>query len=103
MAVAVVTQFEVAADSPAFTRPTKPIGSFMDEATAHARAPQEGWTIREDAGRGWRPRRAQPRPLAIVEIEAIRHAGARRFRRDRVARRHPGRPNVRGDCTAWKR
>ncbi|MBP1606555.1 MAG: carbamate kinase [Acidobacteria bacterium] len=72
MAVAVVTQVEVAADSPAFTRPTKPIGSFMDEATAHARAAQEGWTIREDAGRGWRRVVPSPDPLAIVEIEAIR-------------------------------
>jgi carbamate kinase len=72
LAVAVVTQVEVAADDPAFANPTKPIGSFMDEATARSRAAQEGWTIREDAGRGWRRVVPSPEPLAIVELEAIR-------------------------------
>jgi carbamate kinase len=71
-AVALVTQVEVDADSPAFANPTKPIGAFMDEATARARAAQEGWTIREDAGRGWRRVVPSPEPRAIVEIEAIR-------------------------------
>ena len=33
-AVTVVTQVEVAADDPAFEQPSKPIGSFMDEAKA---------------------------------------------------------------------
>lgn len=53
-AVALVTQVEVDRASQAFARPSKPIGSFMDEATARARAAEEGWTIGEDAGRGWR-------------------------------------------------
>jgi carbamate kinase len=71
-AVALVTQVEVDAHSPAFTNPSKPIGAFMDEATAKARAAQEGWSIREDAGRGWRRVVPSPEPLAIVEIAAIR-------------------------------
>jgi carbamate kinase len=71
MAVAVVTQVEVDANSAAFTSPTKPIGSFMDEATAHQRAAQEGWTIREDAGRGWRRVVPSPEPQRIVELAAI--------------------------------
>ena len=71
-AVALVTQVEVDADSPAFRDPSKPIGSFMDEATARARAAQERWTIREDASRGWRRVVPSPVPRAIVEIEAIR-------------------------------
>ena len=71
-AVALVTQVEVDAGSPAFANPTKPIGAFMDEATARARAAQEGWTIKEDAGRGWRRVVPSPEPRAIVEIEAIR-------------------------------
>jgi carbamate kinase len=71
MAVAVVTQVEVDARSPAFSRPTKPIGAFMDEATARARAAEEGWTIREDAGRGWRRVVPSPEPLRIVELAAI--------------------------------
>jgi carbamate kinase len=71
-AVALVTQVEVDAASPAFEHPTKPIGALMDEATARARAAQEGWTIKEDAGRGWRRVVPSPEPLAIVELDAIR-------------------------------
>ena len=58
--------------------PSKPIGSFMDEATAQARAAQEGWAIAEDAGRGWRRVVPSPEPLAIVELEADPRARATR-------------------------
>jgi carbamate kinase len=71
-AVAVVTQTEVAADDPAFAHPTKPIGSFMDEATAAQRRERDGWAVVEDAGRGWRRVVASPAPLRIVEEDAIR-------------------------------
>ena len=30
-----MTQVEVARDDPAFEHPTKPIGTFMDEAASH--------------------------------------------------------------------
>jgi len=72
LAVSVVTQVEVRADDPAFTRPSKPIGSFMDEGVARSRAAREGWTVVEDAGRGWRRVVASPEPVAIVELDAIR-------------------------------
>jgi carbamate kinase len=52
--------------------PSKPIGSFLDEATARKRAEAEGWDIKEDAGRGWRRVVASPAPKQIIEIEAIR-------------------------------
>jgi carbamate kinase len=71
-AVAVVTQVEVAADDPAFANPTKPIGSFMDEAAAVARRENDGWDVVEDAGRGWRRVVPSPMPLRIVEVDAIR-------------------------------
>ena len=71
-AVTVVTQVEVAADDPAFVEPSKPIGSFMDEPTAVKRRDEDGWAVREDAGRGWRRVVPSPAPLRIVEIEAIR-------------------------------
>jgi len=71
-AVTVVTQVEVAGDDPAFRKPSKPIGSFMDEATAGQRHDQDGWTVREDAGRGWRRVVASPRPIRIVELDAVR-------------------------------
>lgn len=70
--VTVVTQVEVDPNSPAFQKPSKPIGSFMNEATAKARAEKEGWTIVEDSGRGFRRVVPSPEPLAIVELDAIR-------------------------------
>lgn len=66
----VVTQVRVDADDPAFRNPTKPIGSFMTEEEARQHA-AEGWTVIEDAGRGWRRVVASPTPLAIQEINAI--------------------------------
>jgi len=71
-AVTVVTQTEVAADDPAFRTPSKPIGSYMDEATAARRRAEEGWDVMEDAGRGWRRVVASPQPIRIVEEHAIR-------------------------------
>jgi len=70
-AVTVVTQVEVAGDDPAFQHPTKPIGTFMDEARAIQRRDEEGWTVVEDAGRGWRRVVPSPRPLRIVEQDAV--------------------------------
>jgi carbamate kinase len=76
--VAMVTQVEVDPDDPAFEAPSKPIGSFMDANLAALRR-EEGWDLREDAGRGWRRVIASPRPKRIVEIEAIRALLASRF------------------------
>ncbi|HYU58378.1 MAG TPA: carbamate kinase [Actinomycetota bacterium] len=70
--VTVVTQTEVAADDPAFQHPSKPIGSFMDEATALRRRDEDGWAVFEDAGRGWRRVVASPKPLSIIEVDAVR-------------------------------
>ena len=71
-AVAVVTQTIVDRNDQAFQNPTKPIGSFMNEALAQERAEKEHWTVVEDAGRGWRRVVASPIPQRIVEASAIR-------------------------------
>jgi carbamate kinase len=70
--VALVTQSVVDPDDEAFERPSKPVGAFLDEATARAREKALGWTIMEDAGRGFRRTVASPRPQRIVETEVIR-------------------------------
>ena len=70
--VAVVTQTLVDRNDPAFANPTKPIGSHFDEATAKRIAAEQGWTVAEDAGRGWRRVVPSPRPKTIVELEEIR-------------------------------
>src|SRR5437588_8825462 len=71
-AVTVITQTEVAADDPAFQNPSKPIGSYMDEAKATERRERDGWAVMEDAGRGWRRVVPSPEPIRIVEEPAIR-------------------------------
>jgi len=68
----IVTQVEVAADDPAMINPSKPIGTFLDEAEARKRQDEEGWVVVEDAGRGWRRVVASPQPERIVEIGVIR-------------------------------
>jgi carbamate kinase len=72
-AVAVVTQTIVDRNDKAFQNPTKPIGSFMTEASAKERAEKDKWTVVEDAGRGWRRVVASPIPKRIVEAEAIQN------------------------------
>ena len=52
-AFTIITQVLVDREDPAFQQPDKPVGSFMEEAEARAME-QEGWSITEDAGRGWR-------------------------------------------------
>jgi carbamate kinase len=69
-AVTVVTQVEVDAQDPAFKTPSKPIGSFLDETTAKERM-KNGQTFVEDAGRGWRQVVPSPKPMKIVEVDAI--------------------------------
>jgi carbamate kinase len=68
----VVTQVEVDPDDPAFANPSKPIGSFMGEEEASRRRSEEGWDVKEDAGRGWRRVVASPKPKRIVELDVIR-------------------------------
>jgi carbamate kinase len=77
-AATVVTQTIVDKDDPAFQNPTKPIGSFMDEEEALRRTENEGWTVVEDAGRGWRRVVPSPIPTRIVEakvIDTLVHSG----------------------------
>ena len=68
----VVTQVLVDRDDPSFKKPSKPIGSFMDEPTAAEHREKDRWDIVEDAGRGFRRVVASPRPREILELQAIR-------------------------------
>ena len=67
----VITQVLVDKEDPAFQNPTKPIGGFMDEAEAQRRAKEMGWSVVEDAGRGWRRVVASPLPKEIVELDTV--------------------------------
>ena len=68
----IVTQTVVDANDPAFQNPTKPVGAFLSEEEAKAKADETGWTFKEDAGRGWRQVVASPKPVRIVEFDAIK-------------------------------
>jgi carbamate kinase len=72
-AATVITQVLVDPADPAFADPLKPIGSYMDEPTARARADELGWIVKEDAGRGFRRVVPSPLPQGIVEIQEIDH------------------------------
>jgi carbamate kinase len=67
----VITQTIVDQHDPAFQKPEKGIGGFMDEARARE-FEADGWTVAEDAGRGWRRLIASPIPQRIVEQDAIK-------------------------------
>ncbi len=69
----IITQTRVDENDPAFANPSKPIGSFLDEETART-FESRGWHVMEDAGRGWRRVVSSPKPIEIVEIEAVRQA-----------------------------
>ena len=68
----VVTQVLVDQHDQAFSNPTKPIGSFYSEEEARKHRADSGWTLKEDAGRGWRRVVASPKPLKIIEEDTIR-------------------------------
>jgi len=70
--VSLVTQTVVDAHDPAFANPAKPVGAFMSKAVALQRSREGGWSVMEDAGRGYRRVVPSPLPQEIVEIEAIR-------------------------------
>jgi len=70
-AATVVTQTLVDKNDPAFANPTKPIGSFMDEATAKRHGEEDGWNVVEDAGRGWRRVVPSPMLVKILQQDAI--------------------------------
>jgi len=68
----VVTQVLVDRNDPAFQHPSKPIGGFMDRDEAQHRATEMGWSVVEDAGRGWRRVVASPLPKEVVEIDSVK-------------------------------
>lgn len=67
----IVSQVVVDRKDPAFKNPTKPIGQFYKEADAKKLAKANGWTVKEDSGRGWRRVVPSPKPIDIVEKKSI--------------------------------
>ncbi len=70
--VTVVTQVIVDKDDKAFQNPSKPIGFFYAKEEATVLEKEKGYTIIEDAGRGYRRVIPSPLPVAIVEEDVIK-------------------------------
>ena len=68
----VVTQVLVDEADPAFQHPTKPVGAFYDKETAERIAREKGYTMVEDAGRGYRQVVPSPKPIDVIEKHTIR-------------------------------
>lgn len=68
----IVTQVVVDKNDPKFQNPSKPIGPFYTEEEAKRIEEEKGYTMKEDAGRGWRRVVASPNPIEIVELDAVK-------------------------------
>lgn len=68
----VVTQVVVDKNDPKFLAPSKPIGPFYSEEEAKKLAAEKGYSMKEDAGRGWRRVVASPMPVEIIELDAVK-------------------------------
>ena len=67
----VVTQVLVDENDPAFQNPTKPVGAFYDKETADRIAAEKGYTMVEDAGRGYRQVVPSPKPIDVIEKNTV--------------------------------
>ncbi|ALC88942.1 carbamate kinase [Bacillus sp. FJAT-18017] len=67
----IVTQAVVSKDDPAFSNPTKPIGPFYTKEELDKVLETEKISYIEDSGRGYRRVVASPKPVTIVERDAI--------------------------------
>ena len=68
----VVTQVVVDKNDTKFLAPSKPIGPFYSEEEAKKLAAEKGYSMKEDAGRGWRRVVASPMPVEIIELDAVK-------------------------------
>jgi carbamate kinase len=64
-------------DDPGFADPSKPIGPFFSRWRAKALMRDQGWSMTEDSGRGWRKVVASPRPMEVLGVESLRGLVAR--------------------------
>ena len=67
----IVTQVLVDENDEAFKKPTKPIGAFYDKETADKISKEKGYTMVEDAGRGYRQVVPSPKPIDIIEKDLV--------------------------------
>ncbi len=71
--ITVISQVEVDKNDPNMLNPTKYVGStYYSAEEAEELGKSLGWTLREDAGKGWRRVVPSPLPIRIIPAETIR-------------------------------
>ncbi len=70
--VTLITQVLVDRNDPAFSNPTKYVGPYYSREEAERIARETGWVFKPDPRGGYRRVVPSPRPLDVVEIEAVR-------------------------------
>ncbi len=99
--VTVITQVEVDAKDPKFSEPDKFVGEFYDDdRLAALKQEHPDWILKRDANRGSRRVVPSPKPLAIVELEAVKTLVSSGF--NVIAGGGGGIPVVRKDADAYE-
>ncbi len=68
----ILTEVVVDKNDPGFQNPTKPVGPFYTEQRAQELGREKGWHMKEDAGRGYRKVVPSPKPLEIIQLDAVK-------------------------------
>jgi carbamate kinase len=68
----ILTPVQVDADDPGFKNPTKPIGPYYTKFRAEQLSKEFHWTLKEDAGRGWRKVVPSPKPQRVLNMDLVR-------------------------------
>ncbi len=66
-----LTMVLVDPEDPSLVTPTKFVGRMYSKEEAERRAKENGWSVKEDSGRGWRRVVPSPNPVGIVQRQEI--------------------------------
>ncbi len=68
----ILSQVVVDKNDPSIKNPSKPVGPFFTKEQADKFAKEYGWTMIEDAGRGYRQVVPSPKPLEVIQANLIK-------------------------------
>jgi carbamate kinase len=68
----VLTEVVVDKNDSGFENPTKPVGPFYVEDRAIELQVEKKWHMKEDSGRGYRKVVPSPKPVEIIQLEAVK-------------------------------
>ena len=68
----ILTEVVVDKDDAGFKNPTKPVGPFYTQTRAAELQVEKKWHMKEDSGRGYRKVVPSPKPIEIIQLEAVK-------------------------------